>query len=155
MGVNTWAAFAGSPERAVVDGDFAKVASQLQPVLKALTGAGIDVVAIHNHMTDEEPRIVFLHYWGTGPAEELARGLHAALAVISPTLPGGRRGRSDPVSSDARPAARGHGAPGDRAEIVPAAAARRSFPVHGRGPGTDLDAPRVGRPSGRLRGATG
>jgi hypothetical protein len=79
MGVNTWAAFAGSPDRAVVDGDFSVLGSELQGVLKALTGAGIDVVAIHNHMTGEEPRIVFLHYWGIGRAEDLARGVRGAL----------------------------------------------------------------------------
>jgi hypothetical protein len=79
MGVNTWAAFAGSDAHAVVDGDFSVLGSELQGVLKALTGAGIDVVAIHNHMTDEEPRIVFLHYWGIGRAEDLARGVRGAL----------------------------------------------------------------------------
>lgn len=79
MGVNTWAAFAGSDARAVVDGDFAMLESELQGVLKALRGAGIEVVAIHNHMSGEEPRIVFLHYWGIGPAAELARGVRNAL----------------------------------------------------------------------------
>ena len=79
MGVNTWAAFAGSDAHAVVDGDFSVLGSELQAVLKALTGAGIDVVAIHNHMTDEEPRTVFLHYWGIGRAEDLARGVRGAL----------------------------------------------------------------------------
>jgi len=79
MGVNTWAAFAGSDDLAVVDGDFAMLESELQPVLKALRGAGIDVVAIHQHMTGEQPRILFLHYWGVGPARDLARGLRATL----------------------------------------------------------------------------
>jgi hypothetical protein len=79
MGVNTWAAFAGSDAQAMVDGDFAMEERELQPVLKALRKAGIDVVAIHNHMTGEEPRIVFLHYWGVGPAARLAQGLRAAL----------------------------------------------------------------------------
>ncbi len=79
MGVNTWAAFAGSDAKAVVDGDFAMLESELQPVLKALRRAGIDVVAIHNHMTGEDPRILFLHYWGIGTTEALARGLRAAL----------------------------------------------------------------------------
>ena len=79
MGVNTWAAFAGSDEKAVVDGDFAMLESELQGVLKALRGAGILVVAIHHHMTGEEPRIVFLHYWGVGRTEDLARGLRLAL----------------------------------------------------------------------------
>jgi hypothetical protein len=79
MGVNTWAAFAGSDDRAVVDGDFAMLESELQGVLKALRAAGIAVVAIHNHMTGEQPRIVFLHYWGVGSTASLAKGLRAAL----------------------------------------------------------------------------
>jgi Domain of Unknown Function (DUF1259) len=79
MGVNTWAAFAGSDARAVVDGDFAMLESELQGVLKALRRASIEVVAIHSHMTGEEPRILFLHYWGIGTTEALAKGLRAAL----------------------------------------------------------------------------
>lgn len=79
MGVNTWAAFAGSDSQAVVDGDFAMEERELQAVLRSLRKAGIDVVAIHNHMTGEEPRIVFLHYWGVGPAARLAQGLRATL----------------------------------------------------------------------------
>ena len=79
MGVNTWAAFAGSDKKAVVDGDFAMRDTEVQPVLKALRKAGIDVVAIHNHMIGETPRIVFLHYWGVGPAVELAKGVKSAL----------------------------------------------------------------------------
>ncbi|HEY3173966.1 MAG TPA: DUF1259 domain-containing protein [Thermoanaerobaculia bacterium] len=79
MGVNTWAAFAGSDARAVVDGDFAMRESELQDVLKALRHAGIEIVAIHNHMSGEDPRIVFLHYWGIGRADDLARGVRAAL----------------------------------------------------------------------------
>jgi len=79
MGVNTWAAFAGSQRAAVVDGDFAMLEDELQGVLKALRHANINIVAIHNHMTHEQPRIMFLHFWGKGPAEELARGVKAAL----------------------------------------------------------------------------
>jgi hypothetical protein len=79
MGVNTWAAFAGSDEQAIVDGDFAMLESELQDVLKALRRSNIDVVAIHQHMTGEQPRILFLHYWGIGRTTDLARGLKAAL----------------------------------------------------------------------------
>lgn len=79
MGVNTWVAFAGSDTQAVVDGDFVVLESELQPVLAALRHANIEVVAIHNHMTHEEPRMVFLHYWGIGTTEDLATGLKAAL----------------------------------------------------------------------------
>lgn len=79
MGVNTWAAFAGSDDQAVVDGDFAMFEDELQPVLKALRSAGINVVAIHNHLTEESPRTVFLHYWGVGAPGKLAKGVKAAL----------------------------------------------------------------------------
>jgi hypothetical protein len=79
MGVNTWAAFAGSDDQAIVDGDFAMLESELQGVLKALRKAGIQVVAIHNHMTMENPRIIFLHYWGVGPVSDLAKGIRSAL----------------------------------------------------------------------------
>jgi hypothetical protein len=79
MGVNTWAAFAGIDEKAVVDGDFAMTEQQLHGVLKALRGANINIVAIHNHMTGESPRIMFLHFWGVGSTTELAKGIKAAL----------------------------------------------------------------------------
>jgi len=83
MGVNTWAAFVGSDDTAAVDGDFAMLESELQPVLKALRGAGINIVAIHHHMAMESPRVLFLHYWGVGPTRTLATGLKAALATQS------------------------------------------------------------------------
>jgi hypothetical protein len=79
MGVNTWAAFAGSAKAAVIDGDFAMLEDELQGVLKALRHANVNIVAIHNHMTYENPRIMFLHFWGKGRAEDLARGIKAAL----------------------------------------------------------------------------
>lgn len=81
MGVNTWAAFVGSDALAVVDGDFAMLESELQPVLKALRAAGIHIVAIHHHMAMEAPRVLFLHYWGVGATRALATGLKAALAT--------------------------------------------------------------------------
>jgi hypothetical protein len=83
MGINTWAAFTGSPDDAVVDGDFAVREGELQGVLKTLRKDGIDIVAIHHHMTHEEPRLIFLHYWGRGPARRLAetvrRGLRSTI----------------------------------------------------------------------------
>ena len=81
MGVNTWMALIGSEDTAFADGDFAMLESELQPVLKKLRGAGISIVAIHQHMTGEEPRIMFLHYWGIGRAEDLAKGVRTALDV--------------------------------------------------------------------------
>jgi hypothetical protein len=79
MGLNTWAAFTGTNEKAAIAGDVAMLASEVTPVLKALRKNGLDVVAIHHHMTNDRPVIVFLHYWGTGPAEKLAAGFKAAV----------------------------------------------------------------------------
>ncbi len=89
MGVNTWAAFAGTDDNAVVDGDFAVLEDELQPVLKSLRAADINVVAIHHHMTHEQPRMLFLHYWGKGRVETLTAALKKTLdvqkSVPSPT----------------------------------------------------------------------
>jgi len=79
MGVNTWMAFAGSDDNAVVDGDFAVSEDELQSALKAIRAGGISIVAIHSHMTHESPRILFFHYWGRGPAKELAEAIQGAL----------------------------------------------------------------------------
>ena len=80
MGLNTWAAFVGTNDNAAVAGDVAMLATEVQPVLKALRKNGIDVVAIHHHMTGTQPTIYFLHYWGTGPAEKLATAFKAAVS---------------------------------------------------------------------------
>lgn len=79
MGFNTWAAWQGTPQHAAVAGDFTMLENEVEPVIKALIENGIEVVAVHNHMVHENPRIFFLHYWGVGNAEHLAKGLRAAL----------------------------------------------------------------------------
>jgi hypothetical protein len=79
MGVNTWAAFAGTPDDALVVGDFVMLETELQTVLKTLRGNGINIVAIHQHMTGENPRMLFLHYYGRGKALVLAQGVKAAI----------------------------------------------------------------------------
>lgn len=79
MGLNTWAAFVGTNDKAAIAGDVAMLASEVTPVLKALRQNGLDVVALHHHMTGTQPTIFFLHYWGTGPADKLAGGFKAAL----------------------------------------------------------------------------
>jgi hypothetical protein len=82
MGLNTWAAFVGTDAEAAIAGDVAMLAGEVTPVLKALRQNGLSVVAIHHHMTDTSPTIYFLHYWGTGPADKLARGFKAALGEV-------------------------------------------------------------------------
>jgi hypothetical protein len=83
MGLNTWAAFAGTDTDAMVAGDVAMLAQEVTPVLKALRSNGIDVVAIHHHMTGTDPVVYFLHYWGTGPAEKLAGAVKAAVDQLA------------------------------------------------------------------------
>jgi hypothetical protein len=87
MGVNTWAAFMGTMDQAVVDGDFATISGELQSVLRTLRSGGIDIVAIHNHMEGEVPHFIFLHYWGTGRAVDLAKTVKAALDAQAAATP--------------------------------------------------------------------
>jgi len=79
MGLNTWAAFFGTNDDAAVAGDIAMLENEVNPVLKALRSNGLDVVAIHHHMINTQPMIIFLHYWGRGPADKLATGFKAAV----------------------------------------------------------------------------
>lgn len=79
MGLSTWAAFSGNARHAIVDGDFAMTKNELQPVMHALRDAGIHIVALHNHMVGEAPAYYFLHFWGNGDPESLARGIRTAL----------------------------------------------------------------------------
>ena len=83
MGVNTWAAFAGDDDNAVVDGDFVVLEEELQPALKSLSKSGINIVAIHHHMIGEEPRTIFFHYWGRGTTRDLATAVTTALKTTA------------------------------------------------------------------------
>jgi len=91
MGLNTWAAFVGTNENAAMAGDVAMLAHEVTPVLKALRKNGLDIVAIHHHMTDTQPTIFFLHYWGTGPVDKLSAGFKAALNEIGKPASGAAR----------------------------------------------------------------
>lgn len=87
MGLNTWAAFVGADENAAVAGDVAMLEKEVTAVLKALRRHGLDVVAIHHHMIESRPVVIFLHYWGKGPAEKLATGFKAALDELGKGKP--------------------------------------------------------------------
>jgi Domain of Unknown Function (DUF1259) len=89
MGLNTWAAFTGTDADAMVAGDVAMLEGEVTAVLKALRANGLKVVAIHHHMTGVSPMVVFLHYFGTGPAETLAKGVRAAVDVLGHGAAGG------------------------------------------------------------------
>lgn len=83
MGVGSWAAFSGTDDAAIVDGDLALLESELQGALKALRASGLYIVAIHQHFSGENPRLVSVHFWGVGPTAKLAGGIKAALDVQS------------------------------------------------------------------------
>ena len=89
MGLTTWAAFSGGDTHAVVDGDFIMTGAEVQPVLRALRKADIHIVALHNHMVGEQPAYYFTHFWGKGPARELARGIRSALDAQKAVRPEG------------------------------------------------------------------
>jgi len=93
MGLNTWAAFVGTQEDAAIAGDVAMLENEITPVLKALRKNGLDVVAIHHHMTEDRPVVIFLHYWGRGPAEKLATSFKAALDELGKGGPAHGMGR--------------------------------------------------------------
>jgi Domain of Unknown Function (DUF1259) len=82
MGLNTWAAFAGTDADAMVAGDVAMLENELTPVLRSLRANDINVVAIHHHMTDVTPVVIFLHYYGTGPAAKLAQAVRSAADLL-------------------------------------------------------------------------
>jgi len=82
VGMNSWAGFVGSNKQAHVAGVVVMTATEVNRVIRTLRNGGIEVVAIHNHMLDEEPRMFFLHYWGTGPAEKLAQAVREALDEV-------------------------------------------------------------------------
>jgi len=82
MGLNTWAAFVGTNADAMVAGDVAMLESEVTPVLTALRRNNLNVVAMHHHMVNARPVVIFVHYWGAGPAAQLATGVRAALDVL-------------------------------------------------------------------------
>lgn len=85
IGLNSWASFAGSKESAYIAGDMAMLEDEVNAVIKVLRANNLEVVALHNHMLGDNPRIIFLHYYGRGPAATLAKGFREALDVLGKT----------------------------------------------------------------------
>jgi uncharacterized protein DUF1259 len=82
MGMNTPLNFQLDGKNAAINGDFMLLAAELNPVIKILRANGIEVASVHNHMLDDEPRLIFMHFWAHGDAVDLAKGLKAALMRI-------------------------------------------------------------------------
>jgi hypothetical protein len=90
--LGSWAAFTGTNDNGMVMGDLVLLESELNPVMEKLRAAGFEISAVHNHLTDETPHVMYMHYMGHGPAAQIAGSLRAALAVSKtplgkPTLP--------------------------------------------------------------------
>lgn len=80
LALGSWAAFSGSNEKAIVMGDLVLLQGEVNPVMKKLRDAGFEVTAVHNHVLDETPIVMYMHYMGEGNAKQLATSLHEALA---------------------------------------------------------------------------
>jgi hypothetical protein len=80
LALGSWAAFAGSDSEAMVMGDLVLLENELTPVMKKLRAAGFEITAVHNHVLNETPRVIYLHYLGLGQSADLAKSLRAALA---------------------------------------------------------------------------
>lgn len=92
IGLNSWAAFAGKQDDAHIAGDIAMLEHEVNPVIKALRAHNLEVVAVHNHMLGDTPRMMFLHYYGRGQATQLAAGFRAALDQLGKGKGGGMKG---------------------------------------------------------------
>jgi hypothetical protein len=71
--------------KAAITGDFVLTGDEVNPVIKALRENGIEVTAVHSHMLDEQPRLIFMHFWANDDAIKLAKGLRAALDKTAST----------------------------------------------------------------------
>ena len=86
LALGSWAAFTGTDDQAMVMGDLVLLEDELNPVMEKLRSAGFEISAVHNHLIEETPHVVYMHYMGHGPAAQLAASLRAALAVSKTPL---------------------------------------------------------------------
>jgi Domain of Unknown Function (DUF1259) len=81
LALGSWAAFSGTDASASVMGDLVLLESEVNPVMTKLRAAGFEITGVHNHLLNETPRILYMHYLGHGNAADLAKSLLAALTV--------------------------------------------------------------------------
>ena len=91
IGLNTWMSLAGTADAAHAAGDVAMLDYEVNPVIAALRANGLEVVALHHHMIADDPHMIFLHYYGNGPADKLAMGFRAALDQLGKGKPKGMK----------------------------------------------------------------
>jgi hypothetical protein len=86
LALGSWASFLGTDDAAMVMGDLVLLPEEVNPVMEKLRSAGFDITAVHNHLIDETPQVMYVHYMGHGNASQLAASLHDALAVSKTPL---------------------------------------------------------------------
>jgi hypothetical protein len=86
LALGSWAAFLGTDDNAMVMGDLVLLEGELNPVIAKLRSSGFEISAVHNHLMEESPRVLYAHYMGHGPAVQLATSLRAALALSKTPL---------------------------------------------------------------------
>jgi hypothetical protein len=86
LALGSWAAFTGTDDQAMVMGDLVLLEDELNPVMEKLRSEGFEISAVHNHLIEETPHVVYMHYMGHGPATQLAASLKAALAISKTPL---------------------------------------------------------------------
>lgn len=121
LALGSWAAFqaTGNGDEAVAMGDLVLLASELNPVVAELQANGIEILAIHNHLIDETPRLLYVHFHARGEAAELAASLKAALAKShTPKAPPTPRTPPAPAETDQAPFEKIQSALGHRGAIV-------------------------------------
>lgn len=96
LALGSWAAFSGTDNNATVMGDLVLLQNEVSPVMEKLRAKGFEIMALHNHLLNETPRVMYMHYMGKGPVEQLAESLRAALALSKTPL-----GKPAPASSAA------------------------------------------------------
>jgi hypothetical protein len=86
LALGSWAAFLGTDDNAMVMGDLVLLEEELNPVMAKLRSYGFEITAVHNHLMEETPKILYMHYMGHGSARQLATSLRAALSVSETPL---------------------------------------------------------------------
>jgi Domain of Unknown Function (DUF1259) len=97
LALGSWSAFLGTDDHAMVMGDLVLLEEELNPVMAKLRSSGFEITAVHNHLMEETPKVLYLHYMGHGPAAQLATSLRAALSVSKTPLEKPSAGTEEPA----------------------------------------------------------
>lgn len=125
LGLTTYIAVSGTEDKSLAVGDIAMLEGEIDQVIDALRAGGYELVALHNHMTTEEPRLFYMHFQATGPAAGLAKTFRSALDILGKgvkRLPSANIGKPK-IDADALAAVFG-----SKAQVFPSGVVRFSVP---------------------------